>query len=150
MSFERTNLGPVRTDVNALWDLATHDISIMCDLLDCAPLTVTARGECYLNAGIEDVVFATFGFPNSVIAHVHASWLNPRKVRQLTVVGSKKMMVWDDLDLKAPIKIYDKRVEMPSLEEGASRIRSWLIRPHALTAACRSKSDLESTPQSRV
>jgi predicted dehydrogenase len=118
LSFERTNLGPVRTDVNALWDLATHDVSIMCDLLDCAPLTVTARGECYLNAGIEDVVFATFGFPNSVIAHVHASWLNPRKVRQLTVVGSKKMVVWDDLDLHAPIKIYDKRIEMPSLDEG--------------------------------
>jgi predicted dehydrogenase len=118
LSFERTNLGPVRTDVNALWDLATHDISIMCDLLDCAPLTVTARGECYLNAGIEDVVFATFGFSNCVIAHVHASWLNPRKVRQLTVVGSKKMVVWDDLDLKAPIKIYDKRVEMLRLEEG--------------------------------
>ena len=99
---------------------------------------MTARGECYLNAGIEDVVFATFGFPR---IHVRMCMLagNPRKVRQLTVVGSKKMMVWDDLDLKAPIKIYDKRVEMPSLEEGASRIRSWLIRPHALTAACRSK-----------
>jgi len=118
LSFERTNLGPVRTDVNALWDLATHDISIMCDLLNCTPLTVTARGECYLNAGIEDVVFATFGFPNRVIAHVHASWLNPRKVRQLTVVGSKKMVVWDDLDLNEPIKIYDKRVEMPRPEEG--------------------------------
>lgn len=111
-NFERTNLGPVRTDVNALWDLASHDVSIMCDLADATPVEVTASGQSFLNPGVEDVVFATFGFANGAKAHVHASWLNPRKVRQITVVGSRKMLVWDDLDLQAPIRIYDKRVDM--------------------------------------
>jgi len=110
-SFERTNLGPVRTDVNALWDLASHDISIMCYLLDSAPQNVTARGQAVLNPRIEDAVFATFTFPGNVLGHVHASWLNPRKVRNITVVGDRRMAHFDDLDLKAPIKIYDKRVE---------------------------------------
>jgi predicted dehydrogenase len=113
LSFTRTNLGPVRTDVNALWDLATHDISIMVYLLGMLPETVTASGRSYLNADIEDVVFAVFGFPNGVAAHVHASWLNPRKVRTITVVGSKKMAEVDDLNLREPIRLYDKRVEMP-------------------------------------
>ncbi len=114
LNFERTNLGPVRTDVNALWDLASHDISIMCYLLDSAPRDVTARGQSFLNADVEDAVFATFTFSNDIIANVNASWLNPRKVRQITVVGSKKMAIWNDLDLQRPIQIYDKRVEEPS------------------------------------
>jgi predicted dehydrogenase len=113
MNFERTNLGPVRTDVNALWDLATHDASIMCDFMKCPPISVTAKAQCYLNSGIEDVVFATFIFDGGVAAHVHASWLNPNKVRQVTVVGSKKMVVCDDLDLRQPVRIYEKRVRLP-------------------------------------
>jgi predicted dehydrogenase len=117
MSFERTNLGPVRTDVGALWDLATHDASIMCDFMSAAPVSVTARGQCYLNPGIEDVVFATFDFEHGVAAHVHASWLNPSKVRQVTVVGSKKMVICDDLDLRYPVRLYDKRVSLPPLSE---------------------------------
>jgi predicted dehydrogenase len=111
LSFERTNLGPVRTDVNAMWDLASHDVSIMCDLVGAAPLEVTASGQAFLNRGIEDVVFATFSFANGMKAHVHASWLNPRKVREITVVGSRKMLVWDDLDLQMPVRLFDKRVE---------------------------------------
>ena len=110
-SFERTNLGPVRTDVNALWDLASHDVSIMCDLTDASPVDVTASGQAFLNRGIEDVVFATFSFANGAKAHVHASWLNPRKVRQITVVGSRKMLVWDDLDLQMPVRVFNKRVD---------------------------------------
>jgi predicted dehydrogenase len=113
MNFERTNLGPVRTDVNALWDLVTHDASIMCDFMKRSPISVTAKGQCYLNSGIEDVVFATFIFDGGVAAHVHASWLNPNKVRQVTVVGNKKMVVCDDLDLRQPVRIYDKRVRLP-------------------------------------
>ena len=109
--FERTNLGPVRTDVNALWDLASHDVSIMCDLTDASPVDVTASGQAFLNRGIEDVVFATFSFANGAKAHVHASWLNPRKVRQMAVVGSRKMLVWDDLDLQMPVRVFDKRVD---------------------------------------
>lgn len=117
MSFERTNLGPVRTDVNALWDLAAHDAAIMCDFMEAAPVAVTANGRSYLNSGIEDVVFATFLFAHGVAAHVHASWLNPSKVRQVTVVGSRKMAVCDDLDLRHPVRVYDKRVSPPPLAE---------------------------------
>ncbi len=110
INFERTNLGPVRTDVSALWDLATHDISIIIYFMGKTPRTVTATGHSWLNQGIEDAVFATFAFDDGPLAHVHASWLNPRKVRQITVVGSKKMVVWDDLDMNHPIRIYDKSV----------------------------------------
>jgi len=113
LHFERTNLGPIRTDVNALWDLATHDVSIMCYLLDQAPLEVTSRGQAFLNAGIEDAIFSSFTFPGGVLAHVHASWLHPRKVRQITVVGSRRMALWDDLDLRYPIQIYDKHIDEP-------------------------------------
>ena len=117
MNFERTNLGPVRTDVGALWDLASHDASIMCDFMSAAPTSVTAKGQSYLNPGIDDVVFATFIFDHGAAAHVHASWLNPSKVRQITVVGSKKMAVCDDLDLRHPVRVYDKRVSPPPLSE---------------------------------
>lgn len=113
LHFERTNLGPVRTDVNALWDLTSHDVSIMCYLMDNNPINVTARGQSFLNSDLEDTVFATFTFSSGVIAHVYSSWLNPRKVRKITAVGSKKMAIWNDLDLENPIKIYDKRVEWP-------------------------------------
>jgi predicted dehydrogenase len=110
---ERTNLGPVRTDVSALWDLVSHDAYIAMDLLGDRPAAVNAVGGAYLNGTVDDVVFATYSFPKGVKAHIHASWLNPRKRRQITVVGSRKMAVWDDLDLHEPIRIYDKRVELP-------------------------------------
>ncbi len=113
LNLVRTNLGPVRTDVNALWDLASHDVSIMCYLLNEAPLDVTARGQSVLNTGVEDTVFAIFAFSRGIVAHVNASWLNPRKVRQITVVGSNKMAIWNDLDMHSPIKIYDKRIGDP-------------------------------------
>lgn len=117
MNFERTNLGPVRTDVSALWDLATHDAAIMCDFMGTSPLSVTAKGQCYLNPGIDDVVFATFVFDRDVAAHVHASWLNPSKLRQITVVGSKKMVICDDLDMRQPVRLYDKRVGLPPVSD---------------------------------
>jgi len=109
-NFERTNLGPVRTDVNALWDLAAHDISILCHVLDESPREVSALGGSYLNTAVEDVVFATFQFSSGTVAHIHASWLNPRKNRDITIVGSQKMAVFNDLDLQAPIRIYDKHI----------------------------------------
>jgi predicted dehydrogenase len=111
MTFTRTNLGPVRTDANALWDLATHDISIMTYLINELPEAVTASGYSYLNPGVEDVVFAAFNFASGVVAHVHASWLNPRKVRNITVIGDKKMAEVDDLDMRMPIRLFDRRVE---------------------------------------
>lgn len=113
LSFVRTNLGPVRTDVNALWDLASHDVSIMVYLLGGPPADVTARGQAYLNPGIEDAVFATFAFAGGILAHVNVSWLHPTKVRQITVVGDQKMAVWDDLELQRPIRIYEGHVAEP-------------------------------------
>src|ERR1700730_16138392 len=117
MSFERTNLGPVRTDVSALWDLATHDASIMCDFMSAAPVSVTAAGQSYLNPGIDDVVFATFNFDGGVAAHVHASWLNPNKVRPVTVLGSNQMVTCHDHDLRYPVRLYDKCVSLPAVSE---------------------------------
>jgi predicted dehydrogenase len=78
---------------------------------------VTAKGQSYLNPGIEDVVFATFVFAHGAAAHIHASWLNPSKVRQITVVGSKKMAICDDLDARYPVRLYDKRVGLPPVSE---------------------------------
>ena len=104
----RTNLGPVRYDVNAMWDLAAHDISIFSYWLDTQPHAVSAHGGCYLNPNIEDVVYATFEYGSGTIAHVHASWLNPRKIREITVVGEKKMLIWNDMNLSEPIRIYNR------------------------------------------
>ena len=107
----RTNLGPVRHDTNALWDLAAHDVSIFSYWLGGAPQSVSAHGGCYLNKNIEDVVYATFTYHDGIIAHVHASWLNPRKIREITVVGKKKMLVWNDMNLSEPIRIYNRGID---------------------------------------
>lgn len=107
----RTNLGPVRYDTNALWDLASHDISIFSYWTGEDPHSVSARGGCFLNSAIEDVVYATCAYGSGIVAHVHASWLNPRKVREITVVGKKKMLVWNDMNLSEPIRIYNRGFE---------------------------------------
>lgn len=103
----RTNLGPIRHDVNSVADLATHDIAIFNYLFESLPLNVSARGHACLQPGLEDVAFVTFSYPGHVMAHAHVSWLNPVKVRQITLVGSKKMIVWDDINVVEPIRIYD-------------------------------------------
>src|SRR3989338_7874125 len=110
----RTNLGPFRYDVNALWDLAPHDIAIFNYLFSSVPLTVSGRGQKYLGSSREDVAFATLEYPKNVLVNLHVSWLDPKKVRQITIVGDKKMVVWDDLDHLGPIKLYDKHVERTS------------------------------------
>ena len=110
MDAVRTNLGPVRTDVGAIFDLASHDISIFNFLLNAQPLEVSATGNCVLQKSVEDVGFLTLYYPGNVVCHAHISWLNPRKVRQLTVVGDHKMAVWDDMNNLEPIRYYDKGV----------------------------------------
>lgn len=110
MDAVRTNLGPVRADVGALYDLASHDISIFNFLLGSLPVEVAATAGAFLQPGIEDIGFLTLVYPEGVICHVHTSWLNPRKVRQLTVVGDIKMAVWDDMNNLEPIRYYDKGV----------------------------------------
>ena len=108
---QRLNLGKVRNDENALLSFAPHDISVAIYLMGSPPVSVSASGECYLQDGIEDVVFLIMKFPDSRIAHVHVSWLDPHKIRRTTVVGSKKMLVFDDMESREKIKIYDKGVE---------------------------------------
>jgi predicted dehydrogenase len=109
-SMVRTNLGPIRVDVDAAWDLAAHDIALASWWLDAEPLTVTAAGGAFINAGIADVVFATLHYPGDVLVHLHASWLNPRKARDITVVGDRKMLTFDDVNLTEPLRLYDKQV----------------------------------------
>lgn len=108
---QRLNLGRIRDDVNALWNFAPHDVAILLHLLGHAPAEVAARGFAYLRAGVEDVVFMTLAFPNNISAHVHISWLDPHKVRRMTVVGSRKMAVYDDLSTDARITLYDRGVD---------------------------------------
>lgn len=108
---ERTNLGPVRSDANAVYDLASHDISIFNFLLGSSPKVLSATGKCYLQKGVEDVAFVSLEYPKNILAHIHVSWLDPKKIRQITVVGQNKMMTWDDLSLSGPIEIYSKHVE---------------------------------------
>lgn len=107
----RTNLGPIRSDVNALWDLASHDLSIFEYWLNAAPTQVTAHGERFLGQSVEDMVVATYRYPGGVVGTIHASWLNPRKVREITIVGDKAMAVWDDMNIAEPVRVYDKGVE---------------------------------------
>ncbi len=107
---QRLNLGKVRQDENALWSLAPHDISIILYLLGEEPDEVTCRGESYLTEGVQDVVFCTLHFGSGKLANVHVSWLDPHKMRKLTVVGTKKMLVFDDMESTDKIWIYDKGV----------------------------------------
>jgi predicted dehydrogenase len=110
VSMVRTNLGPIRIDVNAAWDLAAQDVSIANYWLDAEPETVSAVGGNWINPGIDDAVFATLGYPGDIMVNIHCSWLNPRKARDITVVGERKMLTLDDLSLTEPIRIFDKGV----------------------------------------
>jgi len=110
ISMVRTNLGPIRPDVNAAWDLAAHDISIVNYWLDADPLTVSAVGGSWINDSVEDAVFATIRYPDDILVNLHTSWLNPRKARDITIVGERRMLTFDDIDLNEPIRIYDKYV----------------------------------------
>jgi predicted dehydrogenase len=108
---QRLNLGRIRSDVDALWNLAPHDISIIQYLLgDARPESVTRQGMDYVQKGIDDVVFMHLVYPGKVMAHVHVSWLDPHKVRQMTVVGSSKMAVYDDV-AEDKIAVYDKGID---------------------------------------
>jgi predicted dehydrogenase len=112
----RTNLGPVRNDVNALWDLASHDISIFNYLLDAQPEWVSAVGSQRLSNGLDDIGFATLRYGGDVIANIHASWLDPNKVREVVVVGSERRLVFDDLNNFERVRIFEKGVSPAEME----------------------------------
>jgi predicted dehydrogenase len=104
----RLNLGKHRTDENALWSLGAHDVSVILRLADEEPFNCDAMGESYVKPGVEDVVFALMRFRSGLIAHMHLSWLDPHKERRFTVVGSKRMATFDDMELERKLTIYDK------------------------------------------
>ena len=119
----RQNLGKIRTDENALWSLGVHDLSVMLFLLDEEPAEAIAHGRDFLNEGVEDVVFCYLRFPSGRIAHMHLSWLDPHKMRRITVVGREKMVVFDDMELDQKVTIYDKAPESAPTSYG-----EWLTR----------------------
>jgi len=109
----RLNLGLFQKDINVTWDLAPHDISIILYLLGIEPRSLNCQGKAHVNPGIEDITNLTLDFQNGKLATIQSSWLDPNKVREMTIVGSKKMVVYDDNHPLEKIRIYDKRVEMP-------------------------------------
>ena len=117
----RVNLGLFQHDVNVIWDLAPHDLSIMDYLIQEKPEGVVATAEKHLN-GLEDIAFLTFYFPRNIIAHVNVNWLSPVKIRTTLIGGEKKMVVWNDLEVDEKIRIYDKGVEKTTNAEGIYEI----------------------------
>ncbi|HEY5189303.1 MAG TPA: Gfo/Idh/MocA family oxidoreductase [Solirubrobacteraceae bacterium] len=104
----RLNLGKLRADENALWSLGAHDVSVVLRLAGEEPTEVVAHGEAYVRPGVEDVVFCFLRFPSGLAAHLHLSWLDPHKERRFTVVGSRRMATFDDMDLERKLTVYDK------------------------------------------
>jgi predicted dehydrogenase len=113
ISARRLNLGLFQKDINVAWDLAPHDISILLYLLEQAPLSVSCQGSSHVSRNIEDVTMMNLNFRKNLCAFIHNSWLDPKKVRQMTVVGSQRMIVYDDTEPLEKLKIYDARVEVP-------------------------------------
>ena len=110
----RQNLGRIRTDENALWSLGVHDLSVILYLLEEEPAEVWAHGNSFLTQGVEDIVFCYLRFPSGRIAHMHLSWLDPHKMRKITVVGREKMVVFDDMELERKVTIYEKGPWQPT------------------------------------
>lgn len=123
---QRLNLGKVRQDVNVMWNLAPHDISIILYWLEEEPIKISAQGSIFLQPGIEDVVYMNLNFPSGRCAHIHVSWIDPNKTRKMVIVGSRKMIVYDDTSIDEKIKIYNKRfdkklidMELPDIDNYA-------------------------------
>lgn len=112
VNITRVNLGLFQQDVNVVWDLAPHDVAMLNHLFRATPKVVSATGRSYVQEGIEDVAFLTLEYPGGQLAHVHVSWLDPNKIRQATFVGSRKMLVYDDVSSLEKIRVYDKGVDV--------------------------------------
>jgi predicted dehydrogenase len=123
----RQNLGKIRTDENALWSLGVHDLSVILHLLEEEPTEAWAHGNAFLTPGVEDVVFCYLRFASGKIAHMHLSWLDPHKMRKLTVVGNEKMVVFDDMELERKVTIYEKGPWQPTHTYGEWQTRTGAI-----------------------
>ena len=113
ISCRRLNLGLFQKDINVAWDLAPHDISIVLFIMNMDPVSVNCQGKAHVSPGIEDITNISLSFPNGGFATIQSSWIDPRKVREITIIGTKKMIVYDDTEPLEKIKIYDKCVEAP-------------------------------------
>jgi predicted dehydrogenase len=113
ISARRLNLGLFQTDINVAWDLAPHDISIILYVMGIAPLSVNCQGKAHINPEIEDVTSMVLNYDNGCFGTIQSSWLDPNKIREMTFIGSQRMLVYNDLEPAEKIKIYDKRVETP-------------------------------------
>ena len=120
----RQNLGRIRPYENALWSLGVHDLSVILHLLDEDPVEAIALGRDFLQPGVEDVVFCYLRFPSGRIAHMHLSWLDPHKMRKMTVVGTEKMAVFDDMELDRKVTIYEKSPWKPVATYGEWQTRT--------------------------
>ena len=120
----RQNLGIIRSNENALWSLGVHDLSVILYLLDEDPEAAIALGRDFLTEGVEDVVFCYLRFPSGKIAHMHLSWLDPHKMRKITVVGTEKMVVFDDMELERKVTVYEKAPWRPSDQYGEWQTRT--------------------------
>jgi len=120
----RLNLGKLRADENALWSLGAHDVSVLLFLAGEEPHEVEARGESYMRQGIEDVVFGFLRFPSGLAGHLHLSWLDPHKERRFTVVGSRRMATFDDMELERKVTVYDKGFDQVASSWGEYITRS--------------------------
>lgn len=123
---QRLNLGIVRKDVDALWNLAPHDVSILLHWLDQElPVEVTCHGASYLQPRVDDVSFLMLRFPSGLLGHIHVSWLDPSKVRRMTVVGTKKMVVYDDVSADARVRLYDKGIDRQRFDRNLGRFEDF-------------------------
>ena len=120
LHFQRRSLGPIRKDVNVLWDLAPHDFSMLLYFINEKPISVVASGECYLQKGTEDVVNVSIKFENNIISNFILSWIDPIKIRDITIVGSKKMILFDDVQISEKVKIFDKNANVIKATRGVS------------------------------
>jgi predicted dehydrogenase len=124
----RINLGLFQHDINVIWDLAPHDLSIMAHVIDKKPVALSAHGSIHFDGGFEDIAYVSIEFEgNGFIAHFHVNWLSPVKIRQTLISGDKKMLVWDDLNADEKVKIYDRGVDIKSSNGGKNGIHDLLV-----------------------
>jgi predicted dehydrogenase len=123
----RVNLGLFQPDVNCLWDLAPHDLSIIDHLLDDEVVTIDVSGYCHVNPSLPDMAYLTLHYAGNVVAHFNLSWMSPVKVRRFAIGGTERMLIWDDLDLDQKIRIYNSGIEFHGQEERATIIPDYRI-----------------------
>jgi predicted dehydrogenase len=145
ITFERTNLGPVREDLNSIWDLASHDISILNFFFGHKIKIENQFSKDFLKKNVSDYAIVNFSIKNSIFGFIHCSWLNPKKERRIVIVGDKKMLVWNDMNEKYPVVIYDKGVKKKKiLVENYKQYKNYLFSGEELTPKIKTKTPLEN------